>query len=134
MLFRSSDMVGTDLSSYPIDGPLPVLADNNKSKTMTQVAKMVAGRDDMTIRQLANWMCAGMTHLRVAGTAEDIADVMQSWFEQDACDGFLLSPLLYPSHLEQFIAEVLPILRARGLFRDDYEGKTLRENLGLPPG
>ena len=126
-----SDMVGTDLSAYPLDGPLPELADNNKSKTMNEIAKLVAGRDNMTIRQLANWMCAGMTHLRIAGTAAEIADLMQEWVQDEACDGFLLSPLIYPSGLEEFVDQVLPILRERGLFRTDYEGATMRENLGL---
>lgn len=128
-----SDMLDTDLSGYPLDGPLPELPDSNKSKTMAEVAKLIAGEENMTLRTLANWMCAGMTHPRIAGTAEDIADFMQHWFQDGACDGFLLSPLIYPSGLEDFIDQVLPILRERGLFRTEYEGATLRENLGIPP-
>jgi alkanesulfonate monooxygenase len=37
-----------------------------------------------------------------------------------------------PGGLDDFVAQVIPELRRRGLFRREYEGETLRENLGLP--
>jgi FMN-dependent oxidoreductase (nitrilotriacetate monooxygenase family) len=128
-----SDLLGgVDLSRYKLDGPLPELDETaNKSKTMVTMIKTVAASKNFSIREVAIWLASSMSHNRVAGTAVEIADMMQAWFENGACDGFLISPLVYPSGLRQFIAEVLPILRHRGLFRTDYEGKTLRANLGL---
>jgi FMN-dependent oxidoreductase (nitrilotriacetate monooxygenase family) len=131
-----SDMLGgVDLSPYPLDGPLPEIDDSfNKSKTMLSMIKAVADRDNLTIQQTATWVASSMTHNRVLGTAEQIADTMQHWFENGACDGFLISPMIYPKGLQQFADEVVPILQQRELFRRDYEGSTLRENLGLGLG
>ena len=57
---------------------------------------------------------------------------MQEWFEASACDGFNITPATLPGGGEDFVEMVVPELRRRGLFRSEYEGRTLRENLGLP--
>lgn len=126
-----SDMMGMDLSGYDVEGPLPELGETNKSQSLGKVIKDYADRNRLNIRETATWSASSMSHNRVVGTAQDIADRMQHWFEKQACDGFLISPLLYPSGLQQFAEEVVPILQERGLFRREYEGRTLRENLGL---
>jgi FMN-dependent oxidoreductase (nitrilotriacetate monooxygenase family) len=66
------------------------------------------------------------------GTPSKVADDMQSWFEQEACDGFVLAATHMPGAYEDFVRLVIPELQRRGAFRDRYEGATLRENLGLP--
>ncbi|WP_255308894.1 LLM class flavin-dependent oxidoreductase [Sphingobium fuliginis] len=126
-----SDMMGMDLSAYDIDGPLPELEETNKSHSLGQVIKSYAERNNLNIRQTAAWSASSMSHNRVIGTPKEIADRMQYWFENQACDGFLISPLIYPGGLKQFADEVVPILQERKLFRQEYEGNTLRENLGL---
>ena len=63
----------------------------------------------------------------------DIADAMQEWFEAAACDGFNVTPATLPGGGEDFVEMVVPELQRRGLFRTEYEGRTLRENLGLRP-
>ncbi len=68
----------------------------------------------------------------MAGTPEQIADALQSWFEGGAADGFSLAPNYLPDGLTEFVDHIVPVLQKRGLFRMDYEGQTLRENLGLP--
>jgi alkanesulfonate monooxygenase len=66
------------------------------------------------------------------GTPEKIADQMEEWLFTDACDGFnVLFPYL-PGGLDDFVDRVVPELLRRGIFRREYEGRTLRENLGLP--
>lgn len=67
----------------------------------------------------------------MVGTAAQIADGLQEWFEGGAADGFNILPPTLPAGLDDFNALVIPELRRRGLFRQDYEGSTLRENLGL---
>lgn len=67
----------------------------------------------------------------MVSSGAQIANLMQDWFESDAADGFMLLPAHLPGGLDDFIAHVLPELRRRGLFRTEYEGLTLRENLGL---
>jgi hypothetical protein len=58
---------------------------------------------------------------------------MQEWFEASACDGFNITPATLPGGGEDFVEMVVPELQRRGLFRSEYEGTTLRENLGLRP-
>jgi hypothetical protein len=58
---------------------------------------------------------------------------MQEWFEAAACDGFNITPATLPGGAEDFVEMVVPELQRRGLFRTEYEGRTLRENLGLRP-
>ena len=58
---------------------------------------------------------------------------MQEWFEAEACDGFNITPATLPGGAEDFVEMVVPELQGRGLFRTEYEGATLRQNLGLRP-
>ena len=88
-------------------------------------------RERPTIRQL--YLRAGLTGSARIGTPGDIADVMQEWFEAGACDGFNITPATLPGGGEDFVALVVPELQRRELFRTEYEGSTLRQNLGLRP-
>jgi alkanesulfonate monooxygenase len=67
----------------------------------------------------------------VRGTPAQVADYMEEWFRKNGCDGFNLMPPFLPGGLDDFVELVIPELRRRGLFRSEYEGRTLRENLGL---
>lgn len=69
-------------------------------------------------------------HPVVPGTAADIADHMQEWFEAGACDGFSLAIDVYADGIDAFVDEVVPELQKRGLFHNDYTGTTLRDHLG----
>ena len=71
-------------------------------------------------------------HPVVPGTAADVADHMQAWFEAGACDGFTLAIDSYHDGIDAFVDQVVPILQERGLFHRDYEGSTLRDHLGAP--
>ncbi|MDB5849273.1 MAG: nitrilotriacetate monooxygenase, partial [Rhodoferax sp.] len=83
------------------------------------------------IRQLYLRIAGARGHQQVVGTPETIADQLQQWFEEGGADGFnIMSPWL-PGGLDDFITLVLPELRRRGLVRTEYEGRTLREHLGL---
>ena len=68
----------------------------------------------------------------VTGTPQKIADEMESWFLGGAIDGFLIQPPTLPGGLDEFVATVIPELQRREIFRRNYSGRTLRENLGLP--
>jgi hypothetical protein len=69
--------------------------------------------------------------LTIAGTPEQIADVMEDWFRSKAADGFNIMPPILPALFTTFVEQVVPILQKRGLFRTEYEGRTLRERYGL---
>ena len=66
------------------------------------------------------------------GTPAQIVDDMQAWFDGYGVDGFLFHASHLPGGLDDFVEMIVPELQTRGLFRTEYEGTTLRENLGLP--
>ena len=124
---------GFDLSVYPPDAPFPVLPDalmQGQNSTRERVVEMAA-RDGLSITQVAQRVAAGRTSRTSVGTAEDVADELEAWFAEGAADGFVISPPFLPGGLDDFVDLVVPVLQARGLFRTEYEGATLRENLGL---
>jgi alkanesulfonate monooxygenase SsuD/methylene tetrahydromethanopterin reductase-like flavin-dependent oxidoreductase (luciferase family) len=93
----------------------------------------LARREKLTVRQLIGRLGGGRGHLTFAGTPEQVADQIETWFGQGAADGFNIMPAVLPSGLDAFVDHVVPLLRARGLFRDAYgPRRTLRERYGLP--
>ena len=120
-----------DLSGYPLDGPVPLdkLGPAELRSISAQLLERVKHQNP-TIRELYGEV-AGRGGFCVIGTAADIADVMQDWFAHEACDGFNITPTHLPGGCEDFVEMVTPELQRRGLFRTEYEGTTLRENLGL---
>ncbi|WP_343550471.1 LLM class flavin-dependent oxidoreductase [Pantoea sp.] len=121
-----------DLSQFPLDGPVPEvpLGEGNQSrvKLMTDMAK----RENLTLRELAAVAAGSRGHRVIVGTAEDIADDFELWIKEGGADGFNIMPAIMSEQLDLFVELVIPELRRRGLFREDYEFTTLRENLGLP--
>ncbi|MCQ9470558.1 LLM class flavin-dependent oxidoreductase [Pseudomonas alliivorans] len=121
-----------DLSGYPLDGPLPELpltdsGQRSRQKLLTELAE----REHLNLAQLGRRIAGGRGHYSLIGTPEQVADELQIWFEQGAADGFnVLVPHL-PGGLEDVARLLVPELQRRGLFRTEYEGTTLRENLGL---
>ncbi|MGQ7938586.1 LLM class flavin-dependent oxidoreductase [Paraburkholderia sp. D1E] len=123
---------GVDLSQYPVDGPLPELPETNGGKSRQRLLFDLARRENLTIRDLYLRIAGARGHQQVVGTPHSIADQLQQWFEEEGADGFnIMSPWL-PGGLTEFADLVVPELQRRGLFRTEYEGRTLRENLGLP--
>lgn len=83
------------------------------------------------MRQLIARLGGGRGHLTFAGTPDQVADAIQLWFDSGAADGFNIMPPVLPRGLTDFVDQVVPILQRRGLFRTEYEGRTLREHYGL---
>jgi FMN-dependent oxidoreductase (nitrilotriacetate monooxygenase family) len=120
------------LDKYPLDGPVPDMGDTNGPLSRQRLLLDAARRENMTLRELCLHNAGPRGHLLAIGTAEQIADVMEHWFKGGAADGFNVMPAWLPGSLVDFVDQVIPELRRRGLFRAEYEGATLRENLGLP--
>ena len=121
-----------DIRDFPLDGPLPDLPPSNAAKARQKMMIDLARRDNLSIRQLARRFTFSLGHLVYVGTAKGMADMMQEWFVNDAADGFTMLSPYYPAPLQEFVDTVIPELQRRGLFRTEYEGPTLRENLELP--
>jgi alkanesulfonate monooxygenase len=123
--------LGTDASKFDLDAPLPPIPETNAGQSGRAAAIALAEREGLTVRQLAQ-RGAGYGGLTMAGTPQTIADEMEEWLGREACDGFNIMFPFIPAGLEDFVNKVVPELQRRGLYRREYEGTTLRENLGLP--
>ena len=81
--------------------------------------------------QLGTWYAGGLGFFTPVGTADEIATTLQHWVQSGAADGFVVLPALMPSGAHEFLEQVVPHLQARGAFRTQYPGTTLRDTLGL---
>ncbi len=123
---------GLDMTQYPLDGPVPEIPAVEGNQSRVKLLTDLAERENLTLRELAAIAAGSRGHRVIVGTAEDIADDLQLWLEQEGADGFNIMPAIIPEQLDLFVELVIPVLRERGLFRESYEFSTLRENLGLP--
>jgi alkanesulfonate monooxygenase SsuD/methylene tetrahydromethanopterin reductase-like flavin-dependent oxidoreductase (luciferase family) len=121
-----------DIHAFPIDGPLPPLPPSNAAEARQQLIVGLARKEKLSIHQVARYLGTSLGHQLQVGTPAMIADRMQEWLEAGACDGFNLMFPHFPNPLEDFVDPVVPELQRRGIHRTAYEGKTLRENLGIP--
>ncbi|WLS79519.1 LLM class flavin-dependent oxidoreductase [Erwinia pyri] len=131
-LRQLSARFGMDLSQLPLDGPVPDAPQGEGNQSRVKLFTEMAKRDNLTLRELAAVAAGSRGHRVVVGTAKEIADDFQQWLEQEGADGFNIMPATVPDQLDLFIELVVPELQRRGLFRERYQFKTLRENLGLP--
>ncbi|MDX2676741.1 LLM class flavin-dependent oxidoreductase [Streptomyces sp. NY05-11A] len=123
--------------SLELDGELPTELPSEDAvegaKSRYTLVVELARRERLTVRQLIGRLGGGRGHLTFAGTPEQVADKIQTWFTQGAADGFNIMPAVLPAGLDAFVDHVVPLLRARGLLRTEYGPRTtLRERYGLP--
>ncbi|MCW1822566.1 MULTISPECIES: LLM class flavin-dependent oxidoreductase [Mycolicibacterium] len=133
-LRQLSQMLGVDLTAHALDAPLPALPPIEQiqgNKSRYQLVKDLASSESLTVRQLIAKLGGGRGHRTFAGTAEQVADNLELWFHDGAADGFNIMPPYLPGGLEDFVAQVVPILQRRGLFRTEYTATTLRGHYGL---
>src|SRR3954453_4735871 len=128
---------GHYFSHLPLDRPLvpedfPPPASVEAARSRTEVILNLVRRDKPTLRQSPGYLAGARGHFVTAGTPEQIADLIEDWFNDGASDGFNVMPPLLPLQFDVFAAEVVPLLLRRGLFRTAYEGTTLRDHYGLP--
>ena len=122
--------LGHDVTAFDLDAPLPDVPQTNASHSGRERVLAMGAREGLTVRQLAQRL-GGWGGLAFVGTPASIVDEMQAWLQTEASDGFnILFPYL-PEGLDDFVDKVIPELQRRGIFRREYEGTTLRENLGL---
>ncbi|MBO0710511.1 MAG: LLM class flavin-dependent oxidoreductase [Acetobacteraceae bacterium] len=123
--------LGHDASGFDPDQPLPEIPETNASQSGRARVLALARRENLTVRQIAQRI-GGYGGLAMVGTPQTIAEQMEEWLLREACDGFNVMFPYLPMGLDDFVDRVVPELQRRGIYRCDYEGRTLRENLGLP--
>ncbi|WP_053377429.1 LLM class flavin-dependent oxidoreductase [Paenibacillus sp. FJAT-27812] len=128
-----SNLLGIDFSVYGLDDPfpeLPELSEVNAYQSFYQMVKKIVEQEKPTLRELLDKYWVGNGQLSIAGTPQQVADVMEDWFVNGAADGFSVMPQLAFGGTEAFLDLVVPELQRRGLFPTEYSARTLRENLG----
>ncbi|WP_433584729.1 NtaA/DmoA family FMN-dependent monooxygenase [Microbacterium hydrocarbonoxydans] len=132
-----------DLSAYDPDGPLPDIDPDPQAPPIIQGRAFVfqdrfetvrrwrelAAERGLTLRGLAHEVSGKAAYV---GTAAEIAEQLDAFVQEDGADGVVIGSHLVPAGLDEFVDEVVPLLQERGSLRTDYEGTTLRDNLGLP--
>lgn len=122
------DVTGADLDSPVPESAFPATTETHQTALAGYRALAFDGAPtvrEFLYRTVNGWGAS------IAGTPEQIADTIESWFESRAADGFVLQSSGLPGQLEEFVEQVVPLLRKRGLFRHEYAGSTLREHLGV---
>ncbi|WGF90295.1 LLM class flavin-dependent oxidoreductase [Marinivivus vitaminiproducens] len=126
---QMSGHLGTDLSRFDPGQPLSDLPTEFGSKGSLDVILQGSRRESLTLGEAARRFATSELCPQVVGTPEQVADHFCDLFLDHACDGFILTPTLFPGMYEQFCRAVVPILQKRGVFRREYTGDTLRANL-----
>ncbi|CAM5390742.1 MULTISPECIES: LLM class flavin-dependent oxidoreductase [Streptomyces] len=134
---RLESLLQLESGTLDLDGPLPADLPSEDAvegaKSRYTLVVRLARRERLTVRQLIGRLGGGRGHLTFAGTPEQVADAIETWFTQGAADGFNIMPPVLPSGLDAFVDHVVPVLRERGLLRTEYgPRRTLRERYGLP--
>lgn len=120
---------GLDLTNYPLDKPVEDIPAEAGSRGSFDVILQGTKAHNLTLGEAAKRFATSELCPQVVGTPESVADQLQEMFEQEGCDGFILTPTEMPSSLEAFCRSVVPILQERGVFRKEYPGTTLRQTL-----
>ena len=94
--------------------------------------RVLAVKKNPTVREFIQISGRGRVHNPIVGGPKEVADRLEEWFTAPACDGFVVSATHVPGAYEDFVRHVVPELQRRGLFRREFEGTSLRENLGVP--
>lgn len=124
--------LGIDLSGIDIESPLPDIDMAKLTQSRAIGIVETSRREKMSVRETWEKLVVSKGHRQLIGTAKDIVDSFQEWFELDGADGFNIMPPMLPNGLEDFVSLVVPELQKRGLFRKAYTGAMLRDHLGLP--
>ncbi|QTH20952.1 LLM class flavin-dependent oxidoreductase [Rhizorhabdus wittichii] len=132
-LVTMSERFGFDLTQIPLDGPVPDLKPTETGqRSFLEVLCAKARKEGLRFKDIHDLFALSRGYLLLQGTPETIADTMEEWVRERACDGYILIPPFFPGAFTDFVDLVVPELQRRGSFRADYRGDTLRSHLGLP--
>lgn len=127
---RLKGLIDYDLTPHDLDGPVPEIPETQSwSKTMQDYYLGMAREQNLTVRQLS---MMAMRFDAVAMSAQAAADHIENYVVNEAADGFNISFADASGSLEILVDEVVPELQRRGVFRQDYQGTSFREDLGIP--
>ncbi len=119
-----------DFSDLPLDADVEAVQSSGSQGNLAALKSIAAGKS-ISIADAGRIYGRGVMCPRLVGTAKDVADEMAEIVTSGAADGFVISPAFLPETFDDFVDGVVPILQDKGLFRREYEGRTLRDHLGI---
>jgi alkanesulfonate monooxygenase SsuD/methylene tetrahydromethanopterin reductase-like flavin-dependent oxidoreductase (luciferase family) len=119
-----------DFSDLPLDANVEAVQSSGSQGNLAALKSIAAGKS-ISIAEAGRIYGRGVMCPRLVGTAKDVADEMAEIVTSGASDGFVVSPAFLPETFDDFVDGVVPILQDKGLFRREYEGRTLRDHLGM---
>jgi FMN-dependent oxidoreductase (nitrilotriacetate monooxygenase family) len=138
-LSSASQAFGVDVRGHDLAAEVPAetLAQVSEegARRLAEITRLTRrtadGPNRITYGDLVHATPTQLSHV-VVGNPEEVADMIQEWYEDGAADGFNIYPAHVPASATAFTELVVPVLQHRGLFRKEYAGRTLREQLGMP--
>lgn len=130
----SAELAYTKLPELDPDKPFPISlipGGELASRTTVRNLRAIVEQENPTVRELWQRFSSARGSHQLVGTPRRIADTLQDWLETEAADGFIIQPAVLPGGLDDFVGMVVPELQRRGIYRQDYQGPTLRDHLGL---
>jgi FMN-dependent oxidoreductase (nitrilotriacetate monooxygenase family) len=119
-----------DFSDLALDASVESVQSSGSQGNLAALKSIAAGQS-ITIADAGRIYGRGVMCPRFVGTANDIAEQMADIVASGAADGFVVSPAFLPDTFEDFVSSVVPILQQRGVLRQEYQGGTLRDHLGI---
>ena len=126
-----NQMKNVDPSNLDVEKPFPKELIPTDDSTMSRRIRELVAQNPGTVREMYERMSGARTSHMLVGDPVQVADTLQQWHEERGADGFIIQPAVLPGGLDDFVDLVVPELQRRGIYRTEYEGKTLRDNLGL---
>lgn len=125
------EMYMMEVPDIDVDEPLPKSLGVNTRLSMGEAMRKLADEPGMTLRRWYENVANARGHVNIIGTPEQVAEKLAMWIDTNAADGFIVAPSVVPNSIDEFVDKVIPVLQDMGRYRTQYEGSTLRENLGL---
>ncbi|WP_159981582.1 MULTISPECIES: NtaA/DmoA family FMN-dependent monooxygenase [unclassified Novosphingobium] len=129
-LARLSGTMGVDFAGMELDQPLADI-ETQASQGLMKAFANIEGDKPLTLREVAIRWGLAVGKPQIVGTPEQVAAEMERIWRETGCYGYNVTPTVMASSVTDFVDQVVPILQEKGVYRTEYEGTTLRENLGL---
>lgn len=131
------EALGIDLSQFPLQQRisadiLPAQPTQVRSQTHSQLLRRLIERESPTVEALLQRPeVIGSAHWIVIGTVEDAFNSITERVQAGAADGFIAVPGGSWQSVDLFFDQLMPKLAEAGLFRREYNGRTLRDHLEI---
>ncbi|GAB3572947.1 LLM class flavin-dependent oxidoreductase [Leifsonia lichenia] len=124
-----SGWMGVDLSTYDLDEPIGNVQSNAIQSAVANYQRANEDGSEWTVRDIGRLGAIGGLGPFIVGSGSEIAYQLQEWVEDTDVDGFNLAYAITPGTFEDVVEFVIPELRKRGAYPEEYVEGSLRHKL-----